>query len=230
MVVGIFSAAIILTADFGFVNTKANQTEPILYGADAVRNYALLFSHISKMKVGVNFASSEGENDSQLFSYVVTSNGSLSTGHPEFRVNLTDYEVSGNKSETESSLIWVDGSTGHVVRIQWGGEFSQGKDLDSDVGAIQFMTGAGILSLVNSTSVSPSSSPYTVSVGNVGLIATDYSGLASFTLFRNWSLTVGSVPQIGIELLVKSVSTSSLSGTRSVFRLLDLETSRTSGT
>ena len=215
-------ALICVAVAIALYSTLAMSSLPVgeQYGAGAVHDYATLFSRISKMVVEFNFTNADGTKDSQVFTCMVMP-GDAEGGPSSYEVSLADHETSGTKSDTESLLIWVSSSTGHVVQILGSGESLRGVELDSEVGALSFIVGASILSLLNSTTVYAVGPPRPALVGDIWMSEQDYRGFASFTSLSDWTLTVGWIRGTGVELLVGS-SALVPSGGRALFQLVDL--------
>jgi hypothetical protein len=246
VVIGIIAIIVIITLSFTFtsfaskrskiaptasISAKPSNDSISLYGQNGARNYVELFQAIKSMTIQFNFTYDNNGTISASSERITYSVAMASTddGMPAYKVNLTDTGMDdSNKMYTESALVWIDPTSSSILQVSSEGKTWIGAAAQNESRILSFITADYWLSLLNSSNVVPMVSGTTansVSFGSVQLRTTTYQNLPSLTQYENLMITVGSIPQNGMQIVVSCVYNVPGGGSAS-FRLLSLQTNQ----
>ncbi len=226
------AAALFGTQTFGFSVKRSAGPSPAelqsvdSFGLNAATNLGALFSFVKSLSIELNFTDNQGSVTCQWISYFVAGIASVD-GEADYLVNVTGIATTGNHSDHDSTLIWVNANSGQVLQLYMDNKYyASGQASSSEQRLFGLITGSTWISMMNSTTFSEGSQSYEVFNGRDLGIST-YQSTSSASQFEDWTIKVVTIPLEGgsIDLVRYSSYLVPSSGARAVFKIMSLSLS-----
>jgi hypothetical protein len=200
------SAAFMGARALSVASHAAPDNSPLYYAPDGIPSLKDLFGNVSTMTVELSFTHSDGSFSEEQYSYTVIGTPVLNKSVNTYEIKLTGTSSDGVLSSTESTLVWIDSSSGNVVQTyddEMG--YNTGTKAAAEIGVLTFISTKEWLSMLSSANVKlVSSAPTSEMIGSVAMMVSSYSGLPSFAVFHNWKISVGSIPSRNLQFVISS--------------------------
>jgi hypothetical protein len=176
--------------------------DAIKYGQLGAASFSEFFQTFKSMTI--EFNSSNGNLTSTHVISFTSQMTIMNDGSVAYLINMTGTAYTGNLSDEDIVHIWLDPSTSYVIEVTMGQEQWTGKEAQQEAGILGLLTTNEWLSLLNSTTVSPSGATHAVTMGSLELPSTTYVGLGTLPLYQNLVATVGTIPGSGMQIVLSS--------------------------
>ncbi|MHB8568289.1 MAG: hypothetical protein ACYC7D_07515 [Nitrososphaerales archaeon] len=190
------------------------------YGQNGAKSFSTFFQTIRGMTIEFN-TTSGNTRSYQIISYD-SRIAAMVDGSVAYMVNMTGTEHTGNLTDADSALVWIDAPTSNIVLVSSGQKHWTGTYAQQEAGILTFITTNIWLSLLNSTTVAPLVTNRTVNIGSTQLLSSTYQSFNTLPWYQKLVVTVGSIPQTGMQLVLASDYIVPGGGPYS-FRVLSLE-------
>jgi hypothetical protein len=183
-----------------------DNNSPLYYAPNGIPSLKDLFGNVSTMTVELSFTHSDGSFSDEQYSHIVIGTPVLNNSVNTYEIKLTGTSSDGVLSTTESTLVWIDSSSGNVVQTyddEMG--YNTGSKAAVESGIFTFISTKEWLSMLSSANVKlVSSAPTSEMIGSVAMMVSSYSGLSSFAMFHNWKISAGSIASRDLQFVVSA--------------------------
>jgi hypothetical protein len=207
------------TAVQGLISPGSSSTSSAVnYAQSAPNSFSQFLQSVSSMTIEFNFTSTQGVQSSERIS-VFSSPTGMDDGTVGFRVNITGIARTGTTTDADSAIVLLD-SSGDILQVTMGNEQWTGVDAQKETGVLSFVMADYLLALMNSSDVQQVGSSAIVAVGSTQVSATTYVGLPTLALYDNLEVTLGTIGQNGMQMVLSSHYADSAGS--ATFRVLSL--------